>query len=126
MIPDIPVMTTVSNQTVASSKTWRLKNNRLISVADELMAVIQSVYLALQTPRYKLLIYSWQYGSELYTLIGKDEEYVISEAQRMIVDALSIDERITNVYGFRYVNGTMYFLIDTIYGTASIEKELIY
>jgi hypothetical protein len=108
------------------SKTWRLdlENNRISGFIDGLDAVIQSAFMALQTERYEHLIFSWQYGSELNTLIGKDSDYAYSEAKRMIQDALSTDTRITGIRDFSNENGVIRFVIDTIYGSRAAQTEV--
>ena len=108
------------------SKTWRLdlENNRISGFIDGLDAVIQSAFMALQTERYEHLIFSWQYGSELNTLIGKDSDYAYSEAKRMIQDALSTDTRITGIRDFSNENGVIRFVIDTIYGSRGAQTEV--
>lgn len=120
----IPVISQeIETEVNQQSKTWGLSNNRLVCQIDGLKAVIQAAYFAIQTPRYKHLIYSWQYGSELETLIGKNEAFVLSESRRMIIDALSIDNRVTNVRDFFYIDKILYFTIDTIYGSANLLME---
>lgn len=49
------------------------------------------IWLALNTPRYRHVIYSWDWGSEFEDLIGKgySREHIEIEAQRMAEDALS-------------------------------------
>lgn len=108
------------------SKTWFLdhKNKRIIAHIDGLNAVVQSAYCAIQTPRYEHLIFSWQYGSELHTLIGKDEAYVFSEAKRMIKETLSVDTRITDVRDFNFEDGVISFVIDTIFGSEELTMEV--
>jgi Protein of unknown function (DUF2634). len=108
------------------SKTWRLdlENNRISGFIDGLDAVIQSAFMALQTERYEHLIFSWQYGSELNTLVGKDSDYAYSEAKRMIQDALSTDTRITDVRDFSIENGVIRFVVDTIYGSRAAQTEV--
>lgn len=108
------------------SKTWRLDlaNNRISGFIDGLDAAVQSAFMALKTERYEHLIFSWQYGSELNTLVGKDSDYVASEAKRMIADTLSTDTRITDVRGFSVENGVISFTIDTIYGSKAAQTEV--
>lgn len=107
------------------SKTWRLdlKNNRITKEIDELEAVVQSAYMALQTDRYTYPIFSWQYGSELHTLIGKERDYALSEAKRMIEDALLPDTRIKEVRDFVLDGDVLFFVIDTIFGVATLSRE---
>ncbi len=80
--------------------------------------------MSLKTERYEHLIFSWQYGSELNTLVGKDSDYAYSEAKRMIKDALSTDTRITDVRDFSAENGIIYFTIDTIFGSRAAQTEV--
>lgn len=125
MIPQ----TQVPDYTVTEppSKTWALDlaTNRVGGTIDELEAVAQAAFLALQTPRYRHLIYSWQYGSELHTLIGKDEDYVLSEAKRMVMDALSVDSRITAIKDFAVTGKVLSFTLETIYGARRMETEVM-
>lgn len=124
MIPGI--VATDAEIVESPSKTWRLDldNNRITGYIDGLDAVVQSAFMALQTTRYQHLIFSWQYGSELATLVGKDSDYIFSEAKRMIVDALSTDTRITEVRDFRMADGVITFTIDTIFGEQKTETEV--
>lgn len=109
------------------SKTWRLDfaGNRTGGVIDGLEAVAQAALLALQTERYRYLIYSWQYGSELQTLLGKDDDYVFSEAKRMIADALRNDSRIKAVRDFTVKNKVLFFTLETIFGSKQMETEVL-
>lgn len=124
MIPDVSSSDAEIIET--PSKTWRLDldNNRITGYIDGLDAVLQSAFMALQTARYQYLIFSWQYGSELATLVGKDSDYIVSEAKRMITDALSTDTRITDIRDFRISDDVIFFTIDTIFGTKETQWEV--
>src|SRR5690606_42159936 len=52
------------------------EKGRIRGMIDELEAVKQAVFLILQTERYRYLIYSDDYGSELEGLIGRDPLFV--------------------------------------------------
>lgn len=108
------------------SKTWRidLDNKRLGGFIDGVEAVAQAAYLSVRTARYRHIILSWQYGSELETLVGRDADYVFSEGKRMIAEALSTDSRITDVRDFSFANKIISFTIDTIYGSRQMEVEV--
>lgn len=84
------------------SKTFKIDwvNNRIEGFIDGREAIAQSVELAVTTERYIWDIYSWNYGSEIYTLIGKPEAYAMSEMKRMIGDALSTDSRVTDISNY--------------------------
>lgn len=86
------------------SKTYRLdrENNRIIGYCDGVEAVKQAVYKALLTERYAWMIYSWNYGSELNGLFGKQMTAVYPEVKRRIEEALLQDDRIHKVRDFSF------------------------
>lgn len=89
------------------------------------------IWFALQTPRYRHYIYSWDYGSEFEELIGQryTEEYIDSEVQRMINDCLLVNKNIQSVSDFSVdMKGsclTVGFTANTIYGDIRFEDERI-
>lgn len=109
-------------QSERPSKTWYLDSEKRVlrKGIDGLNATLQAAFIALQTERYGHVIFSWQYGAELRTLIGKDEAFVFSEAKRQIADALSTDSRITEVRDFSMQNGAVTFTLDTIFGSGKL------
>lgn len=68
-------------------------------VVEGLEAVKVWVYFALHTDKYKYVQYSWDYGHELETLIGKGytKEYLELEIAQMIEDCLLVNEHIQEV-----------------------------
>lgn len=100
MLPE--TFTIERTSTAMPSKTYRIDwdAGRIEGFIDGKEAVKQSIDLALATERYLWGIYTWNYGSEIYKLIGKSDAYAMSEMQRMIKDALSIDSRVTEVKDF--------------------------
>ena len=65
-------------------KTWKLEDGRAFRKIDGEDSLCQAIRLMLEVPRYRYPIYSWQYGSELETLIGKGIEEVRAKAPGMI------------------------------------------
>ena len=108
---------------IQPTRTFELRGNRILNKIDGMDALKQSISLALNTERYQHAIYSWQYGSELSTLIGKRKEYVESETARMIEDALLNDDRITGIENvtFKYENDIVEISFNTIYGELTYE-----
>lgn len=100
MIPDSYIMTSTVKD--MPSKTYKIdwENNSISGFIDGIDAIAQSVELAVSTERYIWDIYSWNYGSELHTLIGKSDGYAMSEMKRMIHDALLPDTRVKDTYDF--------------------------
>ncbi|MEY8518632.1 DUF2634 domain-containing protein [Lachnospiraceae bacterium 29-84] len=89
------------------------------------------IWLALQTPRYRYYIYTWDYGNEFEDLIGKGytEEYIEAEALRMTEDCLLVNEDIQGITGFSVnMEGgalTISFTADTIFGGIGFKGEEI-
>lgn len=131
----IPAGSTIKNAPVQEvqqpSLTWKLdfEKNRITGRIDELEAVKQAVLKILQTERFRYLIYSFNFGSELESLIGSNEFFVQSEASRMLQEALSQDDRIQGIENVRVVvNGDsilLEFRVMTTYGAFQASQEVI-
>ena len=84
---------------------WDFKRNipviekRDFKIVEGNEAIKVWVYKALLTPRYQYSIYTWNYGSELLSLIGKayTPQLTKSEAKRYIEEALKINPYILEV-----------------------------
>ena len=84
---------------------WDFKSNSPILVNNELLvlegneAIKVWIYKALLTERFKYEIYSWDYGSEIESLINKGftKALVVAEVERYITEALLINEYILAV-----------------------------
>ena len=87
------------------------------------------IWLALQTPRYRHYIYTWDYGSEAGDLIGQgySEEYTEAEAQWMVEDCLLVNEAIEGISDFSTsIEGStlsISFVANTIYGDVSFQGQ---
>ena len=75
--------------------TFKVANGRIRGMTDELDAMQQAVDKILKTERFVYQIYDEQYGNDLPELIGESINYSESEAERMVVEALGADDRIT-------------------------------
>lgn len=86
------------------SRTFQIHHDILTITGsiDGIQAVEQAIYLILNTERYEWLIYSWNYGVELRSLIGMPTQYCIVEIQRRVSEALLQDDRITAVENFEF------------------------
>ena len=104
------------------------ERGRIRGMIDELEAVKQAVFLILQTERYRYLIYSDDYGSELEGLIGRDPLFVRSELKRRIREALLQDDRIEDVTNFDIqINGDsalVRFTVVSVFGDFEAEQEV--
>ena len=111
---------------------WDFKNNIPIlengdfKIVEGNEAIKVWVYKALLTPRYQYSIYTWNYGSELLSLIGKayTPQLTKSEAKRYIEEALKINPYIleVNVLDTDFKDGVLSASIKivTIYGESEV------
>lgn len=112
------------------SYTYKLDiaGERMRGMTDEKDAVLQAVYLILNVERYAYPIYSRNYGAEFVDLIGQPKDYAMSEIKRRITEALTQDDRITGVDEWEFETGRnsvrVTFVVRTIYGDVSAEKEV--
>lgn len=112
------------------SRTYRLdlKRNQIVGTVDDLDAVRQSVFKILQTERYRHVIYSFDYGHELKTLIGSNPTFVKSEVTRMLQEAFMQDSRITNIEKVQITNEDenmiVEFTVVTQYGSFQATQEV--
>ena len=114
------------------SKTYKINQlkdeQRIYGNIDGIEALKQAIYLMLSVERYENIIYSWNYGIELSNLFGKDKYYVMAELERVITEALLIDDRINEVTDFEFdtnknkVHCT--FTVKSIYGDFTEEKTI--
>lgn len=118
----------MDQDTVEVSRTYRMTETKLQGYADKLEALKQTIYKALSTERYEYPIYSFSYGIELDSLIGKEPAYVKIELKRRVRECLLQDERIKSVENFRFeTNGDELFCtfdIHSIYGDLTITQEV--
>ena len=117
------------------SRTYRLDLERgrifPVGTADGLDAVMQFIKKALISPRFRCLIYDTQYGSELkQTIIAGDAtpEFVETEIPRLVRDALLVDSRIFDVYGFSIIfeteNADISFTAHTAFGHINVREVI--
>ena len=112
------------------SKTWKIDLERkcIVGTVDGLDAVEQSIYLALNTARFRHLIFSWNYGCEYETLVGKAKDYARAEIPRLTRECLYQDDRILTVDNFVMTDIeeglSVTFDVSTKYGNTQIEMEV--
>ena len=77
--------------------TYRLGSTTVAGKIDKLESIKQAVYHILSTERYSSPIYDDNYGVELEQYIGKDIGYIQADIENTLKEALTQDDRITNV-----------------------------
>ena len=112
------------------SLSWRInkETNRIEGTVDGLDAVRQAAEIILNIERDRWQIYRPYTGMEWAGLIGQDPGYVGAELQRRLVDALTVDDRITGIsdYDSTIDGGKLRatFRVDTIYGSSDAPTEV--
>ncbi len=113
---------------VYPTKTYALDmfSDRISGFTDGISAMRQAVYKILMTERFKHIIYSFNYGTELDKVM--DNLYVYALVEQYITDALMQDERITAVYDFKFKRNknslSASFTVDTDEGSFETHKEV--
>lgn len=104
------------------TKTYKIdiENNCIKGFIDNIEALKQMIYKALNTDRFNYIIYSWNYGNELNKLVGEGITYAIPEIERYIKECLSVDNRVNLIHSFEFKR--LYkdvllvtFVVDNIY-----------
>ena len=76
------------------------RDSIFLGKTDGTEAVKQAVFKILSTERYMHEIYSWDYGIEIQDLAGQPDDYVFSELEDRISEALGMDDRIGGIENF--------------------------
>lgn len=137
MALDIPIpFETIENEQEKTSRTYKIDwdKGRIIGFVDGQEAMNQYIKKAILTPRFRCLIYSNQYGSEIVeTLMNKDvtREYIEAEISFLVTDTLIYDSRILRIYNLEIEfmdsfpmqdSCIIMFDVDTIYGEISVQE----
>jgi hypothetical protein len=129
MIPKglIDVELTIQD-TIEQTRTYKLSETNIQGFTDDLGALEQYIYKVLSTEKYEFPIYSFNFGIELESLIGRDPAYVKVELKRRIKNCLLQDSRITSVENFKFTitgdEALCTFDVVSIYGEIEITKEV--
>lgn len=113
------------------TKTYRIdfEKNRIIGYVDRRDAMVQAIYKALMTDRFKHLIYSWNYGTEWTAVQGKSWGVVESELKRIITESLLADSRILEIKNFSIsqISKRVFaasFDAETVFGEVHFDEEV--
>jgi len=132
MIPEQQVDLTNLEVISQPSMTYKLdfERKRISGKIDNEEAIMQLVMKILYTERYAYVIYSSQYGVELDRLIGKDYDFIVSDLERTITEALLADDRILGITDFvaeqtAIDRMTATFTVNSVVGSVNINTEVI-
>lgn len=110
---DVTELDTLASQTAVFGRSWRfdfakgefvLTPTGKVAMTDEKDAWVMWCEKAVRTPRYRHVIYSRDYGSELEDLLGNSYSRAVveSEVRRMVSETLLADARTAGVDQFEF------------------------
>lgn len=105
------------------------KAGRVVGFVDGREAMKQAILKIIQTERFGCLIYSWNYGIELNTVVGKSYPVFTSEIRRVITEALLADARIKEIKDFTVAqiakrSASVAFTAVTVFGEVDVTTEV--
>lgn len=112
-----------------ATRTYQVKNGRIMSMIDGREAMAQAIEKALLTARYEVPWLSKNYGSDIDDLVGKSVDYAKMEIGRMIMETFISDKRVTgvNVDDITIIDKTTVMAsatVSTVFGAVEIQKEV--
>lgn len=113
---------------VETSDSYRMQigKERIKGSVSDIEAMAQACYKILNTERYAYVIYSWGYGVEFQDLFGKPIPYVFAVLPTRIREALTYDERVSEVTDFELSNNggdvLCKFTVKTDFGDLELQK----
>ena len=122
--PEYPMYYECAWDFVTDQAIFEDGNPKIVSGND---AIRVWVYKAIKTTRYQYEIYTWDYGCEIETLIGKGfrASFIESEAKRYIEEAIIVNPYIRNInkiditFEKDTLKASVY--LETIYGSLNVQ-----
>lgn len=117
------------DEDVETSLTFKVSNGRIGGKIDGQEAIIQAISKIMETERSVYPIYSEDYGNDLDELVGKNFDFVETEIERVLEEALEEDERVTGVSvdSIEETDSTSLLVtatVNTIYGDLEVTQEV--
>lgn len=134
VVPELPIVG-IQTDTQAPNKTYKLDfdRGRIVGYVDGEDALRQAATKALYTPRFDCYAYDDQYGSEIGSLLGKQNvtrEYIEAEIEFILQDALCQDGRFSGIedlsMSFDSDDAFFSFTLDTVLGQTRMEGATDY
>lgn len=131
LAPSVDITLNTDEQDIQTSRTYKLSDNRIIGMIDNIEALEQAIYLILNTERFNYLIYDQSYGIEKNDILNRNytNEFIETEYKRVATEALLEDERVLEVkeFAFDFSNDfvNISFTVVSIFGKIDISREEI-
>ena len=131
MLPQNPYPTISNDAVEMPSRTYKLDTHqkRIIGYVDDLDAMVQAIQKIFETERFAWQIYTHEYGIELESLLGQEQDFVITVLESRIKDALLSDDRIIELQDFQVTQTSKDTLtasghVITTHGTVELREEI--
>lgn len=113
--------------TEVPTRTYKVVNGRVAGFIDGQDAMRQAIEKVLLTERFAFDIYSDSYGVEYTDLIGEHIDLAKAEVERLITEAIIVDDRVLSIENFKIVEETktaltVNFEVSTVFGTLFISE----
>ena len=113
--------------TEVPTRTYKVVNGRVAGFIDGQDAMRQAIEKVLLTERFVFDIYSDSYGVEYTDLIGEHIDLAKAEVERLITEAIIVDDRVLSIENFKIVEETktsltVNFEVSTVFGTLFISE----
>lgn len=117
------------DEDIETSLTFKVANGRIGGKIDGQEAMIQAISKIMETERSVYPIYSEDYGNDLDELIGKNFDFVETEIERVLEEALEEDDRVTGVSvdSIEETDSASLLVtatVSTIYGDLEVTQEV--
>lgn len=112
------------------TKTYRILHGRILGFVDGQDAMQQAIEKILSTPRFQYEIYTESYGHDLEDLVGEEMALAEMEVERLISEALLVDDRILSIENFNITPGVdrsslqVSFTVSTLFGDIAEGMEV--
>lgn len=131
MTPYVETKVSELEEKQESNLTYKLDldQKRIYGKVDDYEACKQAILKILLTERFENVIYSENYGVELKRYIGEDIDFIKSDIERSIKEALLIDDRVNEIIEFKIdeIDNDLIllsFTVNTIYGDVALNSEV--
>lgn len=131
MTPSVNIKVSELEEKVEPNLTYRLdlEQKRIYGKVEDQEACKQAVLKTLLTERFENVIYSENYGVEINRFIGKDLDFIKSDIERAIKEALLTDNRVNQITNFKIDEVSIdsiviNFNVITNYGAFSLSSEV--
>lgn len=112
------------------TRTYRILHGHILGFVVGQDAMQQAIEKILSTPRFQYEIYTESYGHDLEDLIGEEMALAEMEVERLISEALLVDDRILSIENFNITPGVdrsslqVSFTVSTLFGDIAEGMEV--